>query len=293
MSRETSRGAGTVRQLCRALRISPQAFYAAARRPVEPEVRSPLADREGPWAPTSRVVEAIRAGVEREPAWGIRLVWAALRREGLLVSRKRVARLMKALGLVFPRPEERETGAPRGHVAVAESNRRWATDLTTTWTRRDGTVAIVPVIDCGDRVVLALEATKPQDAPAVLEPVARSLAEQFGDPSAVPLWLELRTDHGPQYTGSDCEDLCRNWRVEHTRAPVGRPTGNAVVERFILTLKVELLWTREWECLAELRLALAAWVLRYNHHRPHQALGYETPAERRERNLGEPKQLAA
>ena len=43
----------------------------------------------------------------------------------------------------------------------------------------------------------------------------------------VPDGVELRTDHGPQYTGSDCHDLCQAWDVDHTFAPVGRPTGKA------------------------------------------------------------------
>jgi hypothetical protein len=60
-------------------------------------------------------------------------------------------------------------------VVVPTSNRRWATDLTTQVTARDGVVAIVPVVDCGDRVALAIEITKSQEAPAVLWPVARAL----------------------------------------------------------------------------------------------------------------------
>jgi len=93
-------------------------------------------------------------------------------------------------------------------------------------------VALVPVIDCGDRVVLDLEVTKSQDASAVRLPVARALAKVFGTPSHVPSGLEVRSDHGPQYTGADCENLCKAWHIEHTFAPVGRPTGNAVAERF-------------------------------------------------------------
>lgn len=64
-------------------------------------------------------------------------------------------------------------------------------------------------------------------------------------PGAVPYGLELRTDHGPQYTGTDAEELCRAWGIEQSIAPVGRATGNAVAERLIQTLKVELIWTRD------------------------------------------------
>jgi hypothetical protein len=77
---------------------------------------------------------------------------------------------------------------------------RWATDLTTQATTRDGVVPIVPVIDCGDRVVLAIDLMRSEEAPAVLRPVEDALAMVFGQYE-----LELRTDHGPQYTGSDAE----------------------------------------------------------------------------------------
>jgi putative transposase len=81
--------------------------------------------------------------------------------------------------------------------------------------------------------------------------------------------------------------------VDHTFAPVGRPTGNAVAERFIQALKVELVWTRDWESLEELREAVTEWLQVYNHVRPHQALDWMTPAEKRAENLGVELKTAA
>jgi putative transposase len=239
------------------------------------------------------LVEKIRQVVVEFPAWGVRKVWAYLRRLGTVVSRKRVWKRMHALGLTLPPISEREQPLLRGHVVVPESNRRWATDLTTTWTARDGTVALVPVIDCGDRVVFDVAVTKSQESPAVLAPVESALEEAFGSRECVPDGFEMRTDHGPQYTGSDCHDLCKAWNVDHTFAPVGRPTGNAVAERFIQTLKVELVWTRDWESLDELRKAVVEWLHVYNHVRPHQALDWMTPAEKRAENLGVELETAA
>ncbi len=187
-----------------------------------------------------------------------------------------------------------EPGEPtRGHVAVPEPNRRMATDLTTTCTRKDGVVAIVPTMDCGCRSVLALVVTKDQHGPAVLASVEAGLREAFGSVENVPEGLELRTDHGPQYTGADCEALVERWGLEHTFAPVGRPTGNAVVERLIRTLKEEVVWLRDWESADELRAALEAWLVRYNTTRPHQALGWLTPSEYRAQKLGGVKLRAA
>ena len=324
MSRQTSRGTATIAQLCEALGLTRQAYYAAKTRTIESEETTAEADfdpaqessrvaivepagsceadsgseiPERPevssrWLSAAALVAAIRRVVARFPAWGVRKVWAYLRRAGQRASRKRVWKTMQALGLTLPPIRERAVPLRPGHVAVPESNRRWATDLTTTWTAREGWVALVPVIDCGDRFVFEIEVTKSQQAWDVLVPVERSLLACFGDPRAVPEGLELRSDHGPQYTGSDCEKLCETWKVEHTFAPVGRPTGNAVVERFIQTLKVELLWTRDWESLDEVREAVREWLPSYNHERPHQALDWKTPNEKRQENLGR-ERLAA
>lgn len=318
MNRATSRGPAPIVLLCAAFGITRQAYYAAkgrmeaerrgtrippARGSGRVEISSPGRSSRAPSGVAGRnragahvsapeLVAGIERVVKRFPAWGVRKVWAFLRREGLLVSRKRVWKTMRALGLTLPPVSERVVPLRRGHVAVPESNRRWATDLTTTWTAQDGWVALVPVLDCGDRFAFEVAVTKAQESADVLTPLEGALGEQFGAPEAVPDGLELRSDHGPQYTGADCERLCEVWHVVHTFAAVGRPTGNAVAERFIETLKIELLWTRDWESLDELRQAVPEWLRSYNHERPHQALDWKTPAEKRDENLGRARRAA-
>jgi transposase InsO family protein len=284
MSRETSAGVATVTQLCAAFGISRAAYYAA-KKAARPAAKV-IAIRRAPRHTSSEVaLAAIREVIKAEPAWGVRKVWATLQRKGLKVSRKRVHALMRANGLVLAR--DREPGeTTRGHVAVPEPNRRFGGDLTTVWTRRDGWVAVVPTIDCGCRSVLGLTVTKDQHGPAVLVSVEQALREAFGDPKYVPDGVELRTDHGPQYTGADCAALVAKWGIVHTFAPVGRPTGNAVAERLIRTMKEEVVWLRDWETADELLEALLAWQCRYNTERPHQALGWKTPAEYRDEKLG-------
>lgn len=289
MSRETVAGKAPVALMCRSFRISRQAYYAAlkpAARRLADVIALPRRPRHSSADAVLAAIQAVLAG-EDAAAWGVRKVWARLRQRGMRVGRKRVHAIMKANGLVLAR--DREPGeTPRGHVAVPEPNRRLATDLTTVWTRRDGTVAIVPTIDCGCRSLLGMVVTKDQHGPAVLASVRQALVAAVGDPAHVPDGLELRTDHGPQYTGQDCRDLVAEWRLVHTFAPVGRPTGNAVVERVIRTLKEEVIWLRDWDSADEVRAAVEAWVRRYNDERPHQALGYATPAEYRTRKLGRP-----
>jgi len=281
MSRTTSRGQVSVELRCETFDVSRQAYYAATKAPKPRRREAPPG---GGHTPTPEAIAAIREVCAANLAWGVRKVWATLRRRKLVVSRRRVWVLMGQLGLLQQAVEHRDEER-RGKVTVPTSNRRWATDLTTVWTKQDGLVAVIPVIDCGDRVLLACDVSKSQTSAAVLAPLERALRDAYGNPAGVPDGFEIRTDHGPQYTGGDAEHLAATWRFEHTFAPVGRPTGNAVAERVIQTLKIELIWTRDWESIAELRTAIQAWLQAYNTERPHQALAWATPLERRAHNL--------
>jgi putative transposase len=289
MSRDTESGRASVVLLCAVFGLSRAAYYEAQRALAADAVAAPVTLP----LPSPQAVAAARAVVSGEalreaissvaaahPAWGVRKVHAMLRRAPyvLRTSRKRVWALMKDMGLCFP-PGARPGEVPRGTVAVEYPNRLWATDLTTVWTKEDGLVAVVPVIDCGCRSLLELRVTKSQESPAILAAVGAALTASFNSPTNVPEGLGLRTDHGPQYTGADCEDLCTRWHLDHTLAPVGRPTGNAVAERVIRTMKEECIWLRDWNSLDELQAELDVWRTMYNEQRPHQSLEWATPAE--------------
>jgi transposase InsO family protein len=225
-------------------------------------------------------------GEDGAQAWGHRKVWAILRHQrDLPVGHNRVWKMMGALDLLLPATGPHSLYALEGTVAVPDSNRRWGTDITTVWTRQDGLVAVAPVIDFGDRYLFSTGVSQCQEAEMVLAPLETALHETFGTPENVPDGMELRVDHGPQYTGRVCHALCKDWRMEQSFAPVGRPTGNAITERVILTMKTELIWARDWESAEELRQALEVWRQRYNERRPHESLNWKTPAQKRAENL--------
>lgn len=296
MNLQTDVGKATVKQVCAVFGISRQAYYEAKRPTGQLEMKLPEAKpkKKPRWTSATVLLEAILAIVATHAAWGVRKVWATLRRApyGLKASQKRVWALMKANGLTLAAGSPRTEETRRGQVAVEQPNRLWGTDFTTVFTKQDGLVAVVPVIDCGCRSVLALDVTESQDAPAILACVRTALESQFGTPENVPDGLDLRSDHGPQYTGADCQALCLEWGITHSLAPVGRPTGNALSERVIRTMKEECIWLRDWECAAELRAALEAWRREYNEGRPHQSLAWSTPTERRVERLGEQARAA-
>ena len=128
-------------QACAVFGISREAYYAARRPPVSRDGGEPLplpatagvaAPRSGrPGVSAAALEEGIRAVVQANPAWGVRKVWATLRRapHGLHVGKRRVWAMMRALGLTLPADGPREAEPRRGHVAVQEPNRRWATEI--------------------------------------------------------------------------------------------------------------------------------------------------------------------
>lgn len=238
--------------------------------------------------------EALRAEIvavmAQFPHWGVRKVWARLRQPscGMRVSTRRVWKTMRMLRQARHEGGDKNEQSPT-RVAVDESNSRWATDFTTAWTERDGRVTIVPTIDCGCRTVVSLAIIRSQSADDILASVEQALTREFGSPATVSGKLELRTDQGAQYTSQKCKILMDKWGINHTFAKRGNPTGNAVVERVIRTMKEECIWPKDWQTIEELREALNRWCREYNEERPHQSLKWSTPEQRRQENLAAAK----
>lgn len=214
--------------ICEVFGLSRAAYYAAGKpRKARPAVSTPRGTVGGnrPWVPVEELKARIRAVKEAHPAWGVHKVWAYLRHvEGVVAGKRRVWCLLREMGFLFA-PVSHRTEVPNGHVACPEPNRRWASDLTAAYTRRNGLVWVVPVVDCGCRSVLEIDVETGADTATVLRPLERALEAHFGSPDGVPDGLEIRTDHGNQYTSHLFERVVKDWGLTHTMAPVGRPTG--------------------------------------------------------------------
>ncbi|MEJ5378550.1 MAG: integrase core domain-containing protein [bacterium] len=160
-------------------------------------------------------------------------------------------------------------------------------------TRQDGLAAIVPVVDCGDSYALVWEVSKSQEASVGLFLFEKALKAEVGTPKGA---LELGAQNRPRSpVHSQCEAFCFRWRIEHTLALVRRPMGNAAADpaKAGQRLKVELVYATDWQMITELREAINVWLENYHHSRPHQALNWQTPAERTAKNLSPKVELAA
>ena len=168
----------------------------------------------------------------------------------------------------------------------------WGTDLTATWTGEGQAAVFVAVDHCSAGCVgihAALRATRFE----ALEPVRQGVRRHFGGfAKRVARGLSVRHDHGSQYMAHDFQEELRFLGIASSPAFVRAPEGNGCAERFIRTLKENLLWVRSFGTVEELRQALLAFRETYNATWLIERHGFRPPAAIRTEQLS-PAALAA
>ena len=91
--------------------------------------------------------------------------------------------------------------------------------------------------------------------------------------------MAIRTDQGPEFTSKVLDQWAYKNGVQLKLIEAGKPTQNAYIESFNSRFRDECLNDHWFTSLAEVRIRISAWRRDYNEHRPHSALGYQTPAE--------------
>jgi transposase InsO family protein len=126
-----------------------------------------------------------------------------------------------------------------------------------------------------------------------LEPIRQAVRERFGAfAKDVAKGLKLRHDNGSQYVAHDFQDEIDFLGIESSPSFVRAPEGNGCAERFIRTLKENLLWVRTFDTIEDLRQALFDFKRRYNEEWIIQRHGYKTPGQVRANQI-DPPALAA
>jgi putative transposase len=219
---------------------------------------------------------------------GHRKVWARLRAAGVRTSKRRVLRLMREAGLLAPARAVRVLG-PRVHdgtITTEKPNQMWGTDLTTVMTVEEGAAAVFVAVDHCTAECVGIHAAKGATRFEALEPIRQGVRANFaGYGEKTASGLELRHDHGSQYMSDHFQKELRFLGIESSPAFVRAPEGNGCAERFIRTLKEQLLWVRSFRTVEELREALHEWVKIYNESWLVERHGHRSPAEVRREHL--------
>lgn len=212
---------------------------------------------------------------------GYRKLWARLRFAGVRTSPRRVRRVMRENGLLAPHRVGRTEAKPHdGTIITDKVNEMWGTDMTQTITVGEGRAYVFVAVEHANSEVVGIHASRSANRFEALEPVRQGVHRCFGAIApGVAHGLKLRHDHGSNYMSVDFQDEIECLGIEASPSFVREPEGNGVAERFIRTLKENLLWVRTFDTIEELRTALVEFARYYNETWLVARHGYRTPAQ--------------
>ncbi|WP_300354277.1 IS3 family transposase [uncultured Alcanivorax sp.] len=217
--------------------------------------------------------EKLRELANQRRRFGYRRLHILLRREGIMINRKKTQRLYKEEGLAVRRRRSRRravgTRAPAPVLALP--NQRWSLDFVHDQMASGRRFRVLNVVDDVTRECLAAVPDTSISGRRVVRELTELIAQR-GKPGMIV------SDNGTELTSNAVLAWCGEIGVEwHYIAP-GRPMQNGYVESFNGRMRDELLNETLFLSMAHARVEIAAWVDDYNRERPHSSLGYATPA---------------
>jgi len=262
--------------LCRVLEVTRSGFYAWQSRDPSEQV---IDDQK-------LALEIAAIHKASGETYGSPRVHAELHAKGLEVSRKRVARLMRELGIKSCRKRRFKATTDSGHkLPVADNvldrefevvapDVAWVTDITYVWTD-EGWLYLAAILDLFSRRVVGHAMSERIDRALVLQALRDAVGRRLPDAG-----LLHHSDRGSQYASNDYQDALRDQGVVCSMSRKGNCWDNAVAESFFATLKTECIYSRRFATRAEAREAIFDFIeVFYNRRRLHSTLGYVSPME--------------
>jgi len=263
--------------LCDLLGVSRQGFYAWLRRP-------PCHRQQRDMHLTKQIQ---RLFAESDRTYGAPRLQEALEAEGEAISRKRVQRLMRRMGITGRPPRRRfvcTTDSNHGFRVAPNlldrqfqpdaPDRVWATDITYIPTGK-GWLYLAIVMDLFSRKVVGWSMHAYLDRRLVLNALGMALAARRPGPG-----LLHHSDRGVQYACEEYQRLLKGKDIVVSMSRKGNCWDNAVVESFFSTLKLELIYRCKFADHDAARAAIFRYIEGwYNRKRLHSTLGYVSPVE--------------
>jgi putative transposase len=215
----------------------------------------------------------LRELAQQRRRFGYRRLHILLRRDGVLINRKKTQRLYREEGLTVRRRRgrKRAVGARAPAPVLALPNQRWSLDFVHDQLATGRRFRVLNIVDDVTRECLRAVADTSISGRRVIRELA-DLIDERGPPKMIV------SDNGTELTSNAVLSWSGDTRIEwHYIAP-GKPMQNGYVESFNGRMRDELLNETLFRSLAQAREIIAAWIDDYNTERPHSSLGYATPA---------------
>lgn len=279
---QEEKAAFPIATLCRVLKVGRSGYYAWARRGVSARAQAD--------ADLTTQIAAVHARSRR--TYGAPRVHADLRAAGVRCARKRVARLMRAAGLVGCHRRRRirttvadPTRTPAPNLVARDctapaADRLWIGDITFVPTG-EGWLYLAVLVDAYSRRVVGWAMADHLRAELAADALAMALGRRR--PAA---GLVHHTDRGGQYTATAYQAALAAHGITCSMSRAGECLDNAMAESFFSTLKAELVEAHHWPTRAAARQAIFEWLeVWYNRQRRHSALAYRSPVNFEEQLL--------
>jgi transposase InsO family protein len=268
----------SIGELCRVFEVSASGYYDWACRQAHPSQRR-LEDQE-------LKDQILRIHAESRDTYGSPRIQMKLREAGQRHGRNRIGRLMREQDLcgrqkkryrVVTTDSRHDEPIAPNRLAQAPGatgpNQIWVADITYVWTAQ-GWVYVAAILDLYSRQIVGWALGQQINTALVL--MALSMALTHRQP---PAGLIFHSDRGVQYASADYRRALSAAGLIGSMSRKANCYDNAVMEAFWSTLKLELVYRREFEDASQLRQALFDYIeVFYNRQRLHSALGYKTPA---------------
>jgi putative transposase len=218
--------------------------------------------------------------------YGSPRIHAELKAQGINVSRPRVARLMKQLGLVAKmqslfkvttRINKKQAVAPnllQQNFSAATPDSKWVADISYISTL-EGWLYIAVILDLYSRKVVGLSMGNSLHTTLVAQALEQALQRRNSSPD-----LQHHSDKGCQYTSTAFQKLLTDNGITCSMSSTGCCFDNAVAESFFHSLKTECVYFERYESREQAKQSIFEYIeVFYNNYRRHSTLGYLSPVE--------------
>jgi putative transposase len=231
------------------------------------------------WNKDFEIMRLIDEQYTKTPFYGIKKMGIALRRLGQIVNHKRIARLMRLMGLcaIYPKPNLSKPSSDHKKypyllkgLSIVKPNQVWSTDIT--YIRlRHGFVYLAAIMDWFSRYVVSWALSITLDTEFCVDMLAKAL--HTVQPEI------FNSDQGSQFTSCAFTGILEKQRILISMDGRGRAYDNIFLERLWRTVKYEEVYLKEYAGVRDAKDNLWRYFDFYNYNRPHQSLRYKTPAE--------------
>ena len=265
----------TVYELCEALEVPRGTFYNHIKRRT---------DRSQKEVESEQIKLKIRTIFNKsKQTYGAEKIRAALLKEGIHISSKRISAFMKEMGLESVRTDAKKQyelrrkrdkeNIVKRKFSIDQPNKIWVSDFTY-FEVQGKWMYLCVVIDLYSRRVINYQISRSASKNLVSKTFLNAYRKR-----GCPKNLVFHSDRGTQYTAKAFVDLLMKLGIKQSFSAPGNPLDNAVAESFFATFKKEEAYRRNYTSERSFIVGVANYIEFFNNERQHETLNYHTPAE--------------